>query len=290
MLSIYECYSILTVNLYSITTNQEANPHVYCRHAPINPKRKSVQLNLSPDVSNALGFYVYAYIDPRDESVFYIGKGVGERATDHLFETSESQKISRINSIRASGLEPHIDIIAHQLRDDLEASRLEAALIELVGINRLTNIVRGRFSTNYPRRPLIDFIMEHVPQPVDVIDPVLLIRINRQFRYGMSAEALYESTRGIWVVGERRSRAKFAMAVYAGIVREVYEIQSWHRAGSTMYTTRSATELAEQQNKRWEFVGSVASESVHSRYVGRSVAHLFRSGQQSPIVGIGLDG
>jgi uncharacterized protein len=136
-----------------------------------------VQSDLTPDIANALGFYVYAYIDPRDESVFYIGKGVGARATDHLFDKTESKKISRINDILAAGLEPRIDILAFQLRDDLESSRVEAALIELIGVNRLTNIVRGRFSTDYPRRPLADFIMEHAPQSVEVTDPALLIPI-----------------------------------------------------------------------------------------------------------------
>ena len=249
-----------------------------------------MQLEITPDAANALGFYVYAYIDPRDESVFYIGKGVGARATDHLFDKSESKKVARIGSIRADGYEPRIDIVAHQLRDDLEASRVEAALIELFGVNQLTNLVRGRFSGDCPRRPLADFIMEHAPQSVDVTDPALLIRINRHFKYGMNAEALYENTRGTWVVGERRNRAKFAMAVYAGIVRAVYEIESWHRAGSTTYTTRVQAELAKQESNRWEFVGRVALEHVCSRYIGRSVAHLFRAGQQSPVVGIGLDG
>ena len=245
---------------------------------------------ITPDIANALGFYVYAYIDPRDKSVFYVGKGVGERATDHLFDKSESKKVARINSIRDAGFEPRIDIVAHKLRDDLEASRVEAALIELIGVNPLTNLVRGRFSTDYPRRPLADFIIEHSPEMVEVTDPALLIRINRQFKYGMSAEALYESTRGIWVVGERRNLAKIAMAVYGGVVREVYEIKSWHRAGNTPYVTRDQSELAKQKSRRWEFVGHVAAEPKRLRYVGRSVAHLFRVGQQSPVVGIGLDG
>lgn len=247
-----------------------------------------MQLEITPDTANALGFYVYAYIDPRDNTVFYIGKGVGTRATDHLFDKSESKKVNRIKSILVDGFEPRIDIIAHQLRDDLESSRVEAALIELYGLNQLTNIVRGRFSSNYPRRPLIDFIMEHSPQPAQVTDPCLLIRINRQFKYGMSAIDLYESTRGIWVVGERRNKAKFAMAVYAGIIREIYQIESWHPAGTTNYVTRSQTELAVQNNKRWEFVGHVALEPYCTKYLGVSVAHLFRLGQQNPIVGVGL--
>jgi uncharacterized protein len=245
-------------------------------------------LTIPRDVEHALGFYVYAYIDPRDGIVFYIGKGVDSRAINHLSDKSESKKMDRINAIRSEGLEPRIDIVAHQLRDDLESSRVETALIELFGVNRLTNVVKGRFSTDYPRRPLTDFIMEHAPQQVEVTDPALLIRINLYFKYGMSAQELYENTRGVWVVGERRNQARYAMAVYAGIVREVYEIESWHPAGTTTYATRSQSELAKEKNKRWEFVGSVAIESIRFKYVGHSVAHLFRKGQQNPVVGIGL--
>jgi hypothetical protein len=248
-----------------------------------------MDITITPDIAHALGFYVYAYIDPRDNAVFYIGKGVGARATDHLSDAAESQKVKRINSIRAAGLEPQIDIVAHQLRDDDEAFRVEAALIELLGINNLTNAVRGHSSINSPRRKLSEFIREYSPEPADTTDPVLLIRINRHFRYNMTADELYENTRGIWVIGPRRYKAKYAMAVYAGIIREVYEIDSWHRAGETHYTTRDQAELAKEQKKRWEFLGRIAPEPVHSRYIGRSVAHLFSQGQQNPIVSVGLD-
>jgi len=253
------------------------------------PREVLMKSEITADIAQALGHYVYAYIDPRDDSIFYIGKGVGSRATSHLFEQAESEKVARIDAIRATGAEPRIDIMAQNLRDDEEASRVEAALIDLVGVANLTNRVRGRFSVENPRRPLLDIITEHTAEPADICDPTLLIRINRQFRYGMSAEALYECTRGIWVVGERRNRAKLAMAVYAGIVREVYEIASWHPAGTTAYSTRNQQELAQHKDKRWEFVGTVANEAIRKRYLGKSVAHLFRTGQQNPLVGIGLD-
>lgn len=249
-----------------------------------------MQSDISPDVANALGFYVYAYVDPRDETVFYIGKGVGTRATDHLVGESETEKVEAIKNIRADGFEPRIDIVAYQLRDDLEASRVEATLIELIGLDRLTNIVRGRFSTDYPLRSLADFVMVCYPSSVEATDPALPIPINRQFRYGMDAEALYECARGIWVIGERRNRAKFAMAIYAGIVRKVYIIDSWYRAGSTTYKTRDQAELAGHKSRRWEFVGRIISNPERARYLGHSVAHLFRTGQQSLIVGVGLDG
>lgn len=179
--------------------------------------------------------------------------------------------------------------MSYQLRDDLEASRVESALIELMGINNLTNIVKGRFSNNFPRRKLIDIIIENNPKPAVITDAALLIRINKQFKYEISAQELYESTRGVWVIGERRNRANFAMAVYAGVIREVYEIHSWHRAGTTEYITRAKSELAKYSLKRWEFVGEIASDLIRSKYIGYSVSHLFRLGQQSPVVGINLE-
>jgi hypothetical protein len=245
--------------------------------------------NITPDVMHKLGHYVYAYIDPRNESVFYIGKGAGDRGTDHLFATGETEKIARIKSIRESGMEPRIDIIAHGLRDNDEAIRVEAALIELVGVKNLTNKIGGLRSVEFPRRPLKDFIIEMAPQQADIIDPSLLIRINKFFRYGMSEKELYEATRGIWVIGKRREKAEYAMAVYAGVIRQVYKIESWHSAGSTPYSTRNdIMNRTKSGGTRWEFVGQVAPKSVHERYYGRSVAHLFKPGQQSPVVGIRL--
>jgi hypothetical protein len=250
-----------------------------------------MDLEITPDVAHALGHYVYAYLDPRDDppSIFYIGKGVGQRAVDHLYDTIDSQKVERIRAIHACNLKPRIDIIAHGLRDDVEASRVEAALIELVGIHALTSKVRGLKATEFPRRPLEAFIAELRAEPVEVIEPALLIRVNQQFRYGMSHQSLYEATRGVWVIGEeRRSYAQLAMAVFAGIVREVYSIESWHEAGTTQYQTRDQHELFSTSDGRWEFVGHVAEDSLRTRYLGKSVAGYLKKGFRSPIIGINL--
>jgi hypothetical protein len=117
--------------------------------------------------------------------------------------------------------------------------------------------------------------------PVDVKVAALLIRISRLYRPGMSTLELYEATRGTWRLGDRRKRVRYAFAIFKGVVREVYEIERWHPAGSTPYATRDAAKL---KVKRWEFMGHVADESIRAEYVGRLVAAYFNRGQQSPTV------
>ena len=58
----------------------------------------------------------------------------------------------------------------------------------------------------------------------EITDPVMLVRIHRPFRPGMSDVALYEATRGVWKVGTLRERARYALTVHQGVVLEVFEI------------------------------------------------------------------
>src|SRR5688572_32772416 len=106
--------------------------------------------------------------------------------------------------------------------------------------------------------------------PVTIEDPVLLIRINKLYRQGMPAHDLYEATRGVWKVGPRREEARYALAVFEGVVREIYQIDEWHPAGSVPYTTRDTESL--RIEGRWEFIGHPATDELRNRYVDRSVA------------------
>lgn len=119
---------------------------------------------------------------------------------------------------------------------------------------------------------------------IDVNDPAVLIRINQLYRSGMSREALYEATRGVWKAAPpRRDRAKLALAVApGGVVCGVYEITEWHPAGTTPYKTRDASVFPKEG--RSEFTGTDASKSIYEKYVGRSVAHYFAKGNQNPIL------
>ena len=95
---------------------------------------------------------------------------------------------------------------------------------------------------------------------VTVVHPALLIRINQLFRPDMSPLELYEVTRGVWKLGVRREKAQYGLAVFGGVVREVYEIQSWHPALTNAYETRGLEH--HDVTGRWEFLGAVADEEA----------------------------
>ncbi len=121
---------------------------------------------------------------------------------------------------------------------------------------------------------------------VDIVDPSILIRIPRAYWEGMSDVALYEATRGVWRIGERRGQVRFGLAVHQGTVVEVFEIHHWQPAGTATYTTRQFE--PDGFTRRHEFVGAVAADPVRSRYLGKSVAHYFAKGAQNPITYAGV--
>jgi len=114
-----------------------------------------------------------------------------------------------------------------------------------------------------------------------VDEPTILIRLSRTYRDEMSKQELYEATRGTWRVGERREKVEYALAVYDGIVQEVYWVRNWAPAGTTPYMTRRSEDL--QTDGRWEFQGDIAEDAIRSIYRGQSVAEYFSAHAQNPI-------
>ena len=103
-------------------------------------------------IIEALAYYVYALADPRDNKIFYIGKGKGNRvfqhAKDALNEENENLKLDKIRSILQEGKQVNLYILRHNLTEDV-AYIVESTLIDLLTyskfnkINQLTNIVAG---------------------------------------------------------------------------------------------------------------------------------------------------
>lgn len=91
-------------------------------------------------------YYVYALKDPRQSPAkpFYIGKGTGSRAFDHLINIDNTKKYARIREILESSNEPIIDILVDDITES-QALKLEAELIAAFGTEEtggvLTNAV-----------------------------------------------------------------------------------------------------------------------------------------------------
>lgn len=91
-------------------------------------------------------FYVYELIDPRDGSVFYVGKGQAKRYLEHLKEALRgvrSRKCSRIRSIIECGHVSYDHRIASRHHDEDDAYDAEVDLISSHGLENLTNVLPG---------------------------------------------------------------------------------------------------------------------------------------------------
>lgn len=95
-------------------------------------------------------YYVYVYIDPRNFEEFYYGKGKGSRKNAHLYDSSDTEKVRRINAIRKSGLQPIVRVIARNLSEH-DAFLVEKTLLWKLG-RQLTNLSSGHYAKNFRPR------------------------------------------------------------------------------------------------------------------------------------------
>jgi hypothetical protein len=119
-----------------------------------------------------LGHYVYLYIDPETEEVFYVGKGRANRAFSHLKDTRETAKSKRIERIRKRGQEPRVEILKYGLTEK-EALLVEATAIDLLDVRKLTNAVRGHGSRRAARGSADEIASQLCADRVDVAEEAI---------------------------------------------------------------------------------------------------------------------
>lgn len=117
---------------------------------------------------------------------------------------------------------------------------------------------------------------DRIALPVQIDEPVVAINIKQQYPHAKTAEELYECTRGIWRLSrERAEKARYAFAVYDGVIKEVYEIEQWIPASQATREYWKDRERAQGNDfsgtheGRSEFIGAVAPEAIRKKYVGR---------------------
>lgn len=230
----------------------------------------------SNNTIDKLNYYVYVYSDPDTGIPFYIGKGHGNRVFNHLKDTSETAKVEKINEIRRRGKEPKIEILVHGV-DEETAKKVEAASIDLIGINDLTNKIRGYESIEYGKSEVNIIESKYSAKDElkieDIKDKAIMFKITNTYKNGMKPHEIYDITRGVWRIDLKRAKDyKYAFAVYDNVIIEVYEIMQWFERGSTFNS--KSEELQKFSGQRYEFVGKIADEKIRIRYINKSVKNI----------------
>jgi uncharacterized protein len=238
-------------------------------------------------VQEAIGYYVYRLIDPRTGETFYVGKGVGNRLFAHVAESDrdldrKTHKLTTISAIKKAGLGVQYLIHRHGLTEK-EAFEVEAALLD--AYDGLSNVQGGTHNAQRGAMTSQEIIGLYDAKPAEITEPVVLIKISREWHRGIGADALYERTRRFWVCNPMIHDAKYAMSVCSGLIRQVYEIHEWYPQTVTEDaidpTRKGKGKLTLKRRDRWAFNGEVAQDM--QEYVGKTVDHLQSQGNQNPI-------
>lgn len=226
-------------------------------------------MKFSKSTASALGYYVYALIDPRDRTIFYVGMANGNnRAYSHLKEQrTEPAKNKRIIQIREEGFEPYVDILRYGVENQLACFDVEATVIDAIGVEKLTNEIRGH-GTDRGRQTALDVERLLGSKPIDiesVDERYMLFFIHQSYSPTMAEEQIYDCTRQSWYQISQYNRTTLdengklkypvALALVDSVVVRVYSIEAWFPAGSTL---SSRPDL--KAKDRWEFVGQKISD------------------------------
>jgi len=237
--------------------------------------------NIPSEVARSLGIYVYLLSDPRSDKPFYVGKGKGKRILHHLKEEGKNQKAQIIEDLQKNNLKPKMEILAHRLPNEECAFRIETAVIDLIGVEALSNRMKGHKSNTFGKASIDQLISHYAARPVIIREPSVLIRINMLYKFDMSDEETYHITRGVWRMGIRRESVHYAFAVYEGVIKGVYEIEQWFPAGTTEYPNHPT--FGKDSPGRWEFTGGKAKKGIWKKYVNKSANNYFSKNAQNPV-------
>ena len=138
----------------------------------------------SNSVSERIGYYVYILKDPRNDSIFYVGKGKGNRVFQHvrcaLENETENDKYNLIREIHKDSKEVEHFILRHGLEEKL-SYEIESTIIDLLGIENLTNSAKGHDTWERGLKTVDEVFQHYDAKAVTFVEPCIIININRLF-------------------------------------------------------------------------------------------------------------
>lgn len=229
----------------------------------------------SSSTIQAIKHYVYLLVNPKDNTIFYVGEGKGNRVFAHekayrKTQNARNEKEKRIEEILLGNKEVSKYILRLGLEKN-EAFIVESVIINLLGSTEagdmntninLTNIQCGHGMRNkglmtveevehfYGTKPLLSKNIKH---------SLLCININR--RYEKDTD-LYEATRKSWKVNPNNAnKCDFVASEYQGIIMALYKVNEagWKQD-------------LDSENKRYYFEGTqVTDEGITKLYINKRI-------------------
>ncbi len=232
-----------------------------------------MEFSFKQSVTEALKCYVYALIDPRDNRIFYIGKGTGNRVYQHaqaaITEDSQSVKLSTIREIQNLGLTVRHYIIRHNLTEH-EAYLVESTIIDLLTYpafnkeNILTNIVSGHHQWDEGIKTDEEINILYDCPKIEPIpgDKLLLVSLNKSYNQSKASGVYrrandYESARKYWAISpDKADKIDYILGIYRGVVRIVIDVKN-------NYPCEVAEDGTVFKKPRFAFVGDVVQDSPY---------------------------
>lgn len=214
-----------------------------------------------------LRYYVYLLVDPRDNKVFYVGKGINNRVFNHVecsIETeTQTDKLDTIRDIRDAGLAVKHYIVRHGLDED-DAFTVESVLIDLFtypdfeSIAHMSNIVAGHHQFDLGIKTVEEIETLYACEPLkleDIRHNIMTININNTYRGLKNAKEadptysnIYEATRKHWKLSlARAEKVEYVLSEYRGVVRAIFKPLKWSAYRDRFYF--DGEEITPETNK-----------------------------------------
>ncbi len=244
-----------------------------------------------------LGHYVYGLVDPRDGTLFYVGKGQGDRVLQHEWDAlgtgSTGPKLDLIREIQSAGHEVRKVILRRGLTES-SAFEIEAAIIDAVSHfgASLKTLVRGK-GTEFGLRSLEALRLEFNAKPLEIDRPTIIVGINNTWFEDIKPHDLWKMSRSWWRCKpeERKPRPLLLLAVAQQIVRGAWTLDPsslgrWDRpdwdalpaAKKRFFYKDDRAKFEANRFEGWRFDGKPAADA--DRYLGATFKFAPRSAFQ----------